>query len=68
MERCTRLRGMRSNSKMCVSSCVMRPCRRSGASSMGMTIRPRTGSAKARTPSGTMSGKRLVCSNSEWVL
>ena len=35
---------------------------------MGSTMRPRTGSAKASTPSGRKAGKRFVCSNSECVL
>ena len=35
---------------------------------MGITIRLRSGSVKAATPSGTKAGKRFVCSNSEWVL
>ncbi|PYQ07778.1 MAG: hypothetical protein DMF82_03020 [Acidobacteria bacterium] len=62
------MRGIRSNSKTWVSSWVMRPCSRSGGSSMGTTIRSRDGSVKAATPSGTKPPKRLVCSNSECVL
>ncbi len=61
-------RGMRSKAKACVISWVMRPCSWSEGSSIGMTIRLRSGSVKAATASGMKAGKRFVCSNSEWVL
>ena len=61
-------RGIRSNAKAWVISWVIRPCRRSGGSSIGSTMRFLTGSVKAATPSGTKAGNRFVCSNSEWVL
>ncbi len=61
-------RGMRSKAKAWTISWVMSPWSWSAGSSMGITIRLRSGSVKAATPSGTKAGKRFVCSNSEWVL
>ncbi len=61
-------RGMRSKANAWVISWVMRPWSWSGGSSIGITIRLRSGSVKAATASGTKAGKRFVCSNSEWVL
>ena len=61
-------RGMMSNSKMCVSSWVIRRYSPSGSSSIGSTMRLRAGSANAPTPSGLAPGNTFCCSNSLWVL
>ena len=59
---------MMSNSKMCVSSCVISRKRLSGGSSIGRAMRFRYGSANAATPSGTVPGMMFCCSNSLCVL
>ena len=59
---------MMSNSKMCVSSCAMRPYSRSGGSSIGSSMRSRYGSANAPTPSCAAPGATFCCSNSLCVL
>ena len=49
-------RGMRSNANAWTISWVMRPCIRSGGSSIGITMRFFTGSVNASTPSGMNAG------------
>ena len=53
-------RGMMSNSKTCVSSCVISRYSWSGGSSIGSTIRLRSGSANASTPSGSSPPEMLL--------
>ena len=59
---------MMSNSKMCVSSCVISRYSMSGGSSTGSSMRLRVGSANAATPSLTAPGMTFCCWNSACVL